>query len=208
MLALAATLLLRQSLARTPSPPVAPALTAFPLELPGPWLGRDVPLDPAILDELRVTEHLSRVYQAQPAGGAPAAPPIWLYVGYYANQRAGATYHSPRNCLPGGGWHIREADLSALPVAGPGDASVNRVVVERGRERQLVLYWYQERGRVVASEYAAKAYLVWDAFARNRTDGAIVRVSTPLERDRAEALARALAFVRESWPFLLRHLPA
>ena len=93
--------------------------------------------------------------------------------------------------------------------AGPGQpgAEVNRVVVEKDFERQLILYWYQERGRVVASEYAAKGYLVWDAMTRNRSDGALVRISTPVVGSEEEAYRHAVEFLRVAWQPLLLHLP-
>ena len=132
---------------------------------------------------------------------------IWLYVGYYGSQRTGATYHSPKNCLPGGGWVF----LSSEPVTGviPGrpTAAINRVVIEKGFDRQLILYWYQDRGRIVASEYAAKGYLILDATTRNRTDGALVRVSTSIVGSEDEAFRHAAAFVEQAYPALVAHLP-
>ena len=92
-------------------------------------------------------------------------------------------------------------------VPGAPRTPINRVVIEKGFDRQLILYWYQDRGRVVASEYAAKGYLIWDATTRNRTDGALVRISTPVVGTEEEAYGHALEFLRVSWPPLLLHLP-
>jgi len=188
----------------------------FPHALEG-WAGRDLEMDERVLSLLNPSDHVMRAYlppDSTAADGADlagrmrqSAAPVWLYVGYYGSQRRGASYHSPKNCLPGAGWQFE----SSVPVTGviPGApaTAVNRVVIEKGFERQLLLYWYQDRGRVVASEYAAKGYLIWDAMTRNRTDGALVRVSTPVVAEEEEAYRHALAFVRVSWGPLARHLP-
>ena len=196
------------SLARKP-------FAEFPLEL-GTFTGRDLTMDDDVLELLNLTDYVMRVYVpslSEPQAGAlegqtrQAAAPVYLYVGYYGSQRTGATYHSPKNCLPGGGWVFQSSDEVTGVIPGQPDASINRVVIEKGFDRQLILYWYQDRGRVVASEYAAKAYLIWDAATRNRTDGALVRVSTPLVGSEEEAFRQAVAFVREAWPFLGEHLP-
>jgi len=175
--------------------------SGFPLLLDG-WRGRDLALDADVLDLLQLTDYVMRVYTEE------AAPPVWLYVGYYASQRTGATYHSPKNCLPGGGWQFRSTGTVADVIPGQPAARVNRVVIERGTEQQLILYWYQDRGRVVASEYDAKGYLIWDAMTRNRTDGSLVRVTTPIVDSEEKAYRRAVDFVRAAWEPLTRHLPS
>lgn len=200
-----------------PEPAVArKAFSEFPLEL-GAFAGRDREMDERVLDLLKLTDYVMRVYvptsSERPESGAfegqtrQSAAPVWLYVGYYGSQRTGATYHSPKNCLPGGGWVFKSIE----PVRGviPDDpgAEINRVVIEKGFDRQLILYWYQDRGRVVASEYAAKGYLVWDAMTRNRTDGALVRITTPVVGGEEDAYQHALGFLRAAWEPLHPHLP-
>src|SRR6185312_3812618 len=91
----------------------------------------------------------------------------------------GESMHSPKNCLPGAGWEPIQSDLVPLPAAGPG-VEVNRYVVEKEGDRDLVLYWYQAQGRIIAREYWGKLYLVWDAMRQGRRDGAIVRVLVPM----------------------------
>jgi EpsI family protein len=146
------------------------------------------------------------------------ASALWLYVGYYKSQRTGVTYHSPLNCLPGSGWSIMSRDVVPLtvnhggrgqtqPFAAPSPIRVNHVVIQKGLEKQLILYWYQDRGRIVTSEYWAKGYLLWDAMTRNRTDGALVRLSIPVESTTDEALAMAEAFLRDTFPLLTEYLP-
>jgi EpsI family protein len=188
----------------------------LPLQI-GNFAGRDREMDADVLALLRLTDHVMRVYLPKVEGprtsGAfegqtrQAAAPVWLYVGYYGSQRTGATYHSPKNCLPGGGWVFKSSEPVKGVLPGRPDAAVNRVVIERGFDRQLILYWYQDRGRVVASEYAAKGYLILDAATRNRTDGALVRISTPVVGSEDEAFRHAAAFVEQLFPSLVAHLP-
>ena len=107
-----------------------------------------------------------------------------LYIAYYNSQRKGEAVHSPRSCLPGGGWQMRDFGQRELPaiVVGGQPLRVNRTLIELGDQRQLVYYWFQQRGRVITNEFAVKWYLFWDAITRHRTDGALVRSSTPLPR--------------------------
>jgi EpsI family protein len=188
----------------------------LPLQL-GSFAGRDREIDREVLDLLKLTDYVMRVYQpvssGEPAWGAfegqtrQAAAPVWLYVGYYGSQRTGVTYHSPKNCLPGGGWVFKSSEPVSGVLPGRPDTVVNRVVIEKGFDRQLILYWYQDRGRIIASEYAAKGYLILDATTRNRTDGALVRVSTPIVGTEREAFRHAVAFVEQAFPALTAHLP-
>jgi EpsI family protein len=98
-----------------------------------------------------------------------------LYIAYYNSQRKGEAVHSPRSCLPGGGWQMRDfgqrSELPGVPVDGQ-PLRVNRTLIELGNQRELVYYWFQQRGRVIDNEFAVKWYLFWDALTRHRTDGA------------------------------------
>ena len=160
-------------------------LADMPCAIDGWRCAGDTPLDRESLDVLRVDDYLNRGY-VDPAG-RPAA----LFVGYYASQRQGDTIHSPLNCLPGSGWEpisSRAVDLgehaSRLPA--------NEVVVQKGLDRQVVVYWYQGRGRQIAGDYLNKFWLVVDAMRLNRSDGGLVRVVAP-SPDAAEGFARAVA---------------
>jgi len=133
--------------------------------------------------------------------------PVWLYVGYYQSQRTGSTYHSPKNCLPGGGWQFVESDQVPVPVPGAESITINKVLIQKGLDKQVILYWYQDRGRVIASEYAAKGYLIWDAMTKNRTDGALVRISVPVSSTTDQAYEQGLAFLQDLWPLLHDYLP-
>ncbi len=101
-----------------------------------------------------------------------------LYVGYYASQRSGATYHSPQNCLPGAGWVMRDPQYIDITRPDGTTFRANRYIVENGPNRHIMIYWYQGRGRIEASEYTDKINTVWDSITRRRSDGAMVRIMT------------------------------
>jgi EpsI family protein len=175
-------------------------LSQFPARL-ADWQqrGADVRFDAATESVLLASDYLSRDYAT--ADGRFAN----FYVGYYATQRNGATYHSPLNCLPGSGWAMREPGVIRITPAGGGAPfDANRYIVENGNNRQLLLYWYQGRGRAVASEYWGKVYTVLDSVKRRRSDGAMVRVMVPFADDEAGALRTAADLAAQAAP----HLPA
>jgi EpsI family protein len=163
------------------------ALAEFPASL-GAWQqsGADTRFDAATESVLRADDYLARDYAT--ADGRAAN----FYVGYYATQRNGATYHSPLNCLPGAGWTMRDpALIRVTPADGGAPFEANRYVVENGDSREILLYWYQGRGRAVASEYWGKVYTVLDSVRRRRSDGAMVRVMVPFTDNEAGALRTA-----------------
>ncbi|HEY6301507.1 MAG TPA: EpsI family protein [Terriglobales bacterium] len=173
-LMLATALVLQAHKGREYSPPRTP-LSSLPSEIDG-WRGTDDALDQQTLDILGPGEFLLRDYD----NARQPQPWINLYIAYFPSQKAGDTIHSPDHCLPGAGWvpisrevvHIARPDGSWFPV--------NRYVISKLGDRKLVLYWFQAHGRVVASEYWAKYYLVSDSIRMNRSDGALVRLMTPM----------------------------
>jgi EpsI family protein len=180
--------------------PLRQSFADFPLQISDRWRGQELGMDKTIVDVLKVDDYMMRVYQ----GKEPA--PVWLYVGYYKSQRTGVSYHSPLNCLPGGGWTIMSRDI--VPITfGDRTVHVNKVLIKKGLESQIIIYWYQDRGRVIASEYWAKGYMVWDAATQDRTDGSLVRVSVPVGDSSDKAFAQGVDFVREVFPLLSRYLP-
>jgi EpsI family protein len=197
---------------RAARPEPAPARTSFdhfPMQL-GEWRGvQQPPLEPNVLAILGVDDYVTRAYVTPDRSG------VGLYIGYYGSQRQGDTMHSPLNCLPGSGWE--PVSKTMLPVsvesrvAGAPDQTItiNRYVIQKGLDKQLVLYWYQSHGRVVASEYWGKFYLIRDAVRMNRTDGALVRVIAPIigEEGGAQAERTAIQFVKVLFPFLGDYLP-
>jgi EpsI family protein len=148
------------------------------------WISaRQAPLDDEIVAILGVDDYVTRVYRK------PGATPVGLYIGYWQSQKQGDSIHSPQNCLPGAGWSpVSRADfVIGGATTMPGEPVVNRYVVQKGLDRQLVLYWYQSHGRIIASEYWGKIAQVADAIRLNRTDAAVIRVMTPIPRAGAEA---------------------
>lgn len=182
--------------------PLRRSFEEFPIQL-GPHRGVEEGLEPAIIKALGVTDYMMRLY------AAPGHLPIWLYVGYYASQRTGVIIHSPKQCLPGNGWSIVKSERVTIDVPGSAQRAItiNRVIVAKGQDRQVVLYWYQERGRVVASEYWGKAYMVWDSVTRTRTDGALVRVSAPIVGSEQDADRQVTEFSQRIFPLLTEYLP-
>ena len=181
-------------------------MSACPVEI-SDWSGQNAEaFDEKVLAVLGVDEYLHRVYVNR--RGAT----VGLYIGYYRSQREGDTIHSPMNCLPGGGWIPAETTRIQVPVrdadSAPQTIEVNRLVIEKALDRQLVIYWYQGHGRVVASENWNKIYMVLDALRTNRTDGAMVRIIVPIADSADDAEREAIDFVQSIFPMLSRYLPA
>lgn len=178
-------------------------LKEFPAQIES-WqrVGADEVLDQRTADVLRADDFLSRVYQR--ADGRFAS----FYVGYFATQRTGATYHSPLNCLPGSGWTLNDpATIRITPADGSAPFEANRYIVQNGDEKQMLIYWYQGRGRKVASEYWGKIYTVLDSVRRRRSDGAIVRVMVPVGKSEQASLDAATAFAAQVAPILPGFVP-
>jgi EpsI family protein len=196
--------------AERPEPvPVRTSFSTFPMQVEE-WRGvQQPPLEPAVLAVLGVDDYLTRAYFTPDRVG------VGLYIGYWGSQRQGDTMHSPLNCLPGSGWEPVSQSTISMNVSAPDLASasevvLNRYVVQKGLDRQLVVYWYQSHGRVVASEYWGKFYLIRDAVRLNRTDGALVRVISPVAADdtgERRAEQTAVQFVKALFPVLGSYLP-
>lgn len=189
--------------------PARAAFTGFPIRI-GPWQGRNTePFTKEVLAVLGADDYLSRTYRQGPNV-------VGLYVGYYESQRQGDTIHSPLNCLPGAGWQPLSKSylpISVVDAAGnTSEITVNRYVIEKGLDQQVVLYWYQSHGRVVANEYRSKLYMIFDAARLNRSDAALVRVTSPRIGSGAAAEsaadARAVEFVKTMFPLLANFLPS
>jgi len=176
----------------------------FPTTL-GEWRGRLSTLDASTEQFLGLTDYILSDY-AKKDGRA-----VNLYVAYYASQRNGLSPHSPSVCIPGNGWQIVNLDRTNYTS---GDSTVslplNRVVIGRGTSKQLVYYWFEERGMKIANEYLSKLYLLRDAMFKNRTDGALVRLTTPVYPGESEddAEKRLQEFTKTLVPTLNGYLPA
>lgn len=177
-------------------------LLEFPKAV-GSWtqMGGDQRFDKETLSVLRASDYLMRDYQT--SNGRVAN----LYVGYYASQRDGATYHSPLNCLPGSGWTMNEPGKITVSPAGRPAFVANRYVIQNGDRKELLVYWYQGRGRSVASEYWGKIYTVIDSVRLRRSDGAMVRVMVPIGGSEAEAIAAATDLAASASSVLPEYIP-
>lgn len=181
------------------------ALKDFPQAV-GSWrqVGADQRFDAETERVLRADDYVSRVYTREDGRAAQ------VYVGYYATQKNGATYHSPLNCLPGSGWEMSQpGKITVTPAGGARAFEANRYIIQNGSDRQLLAYWYQGRGRTMSSEYWGKIYTVIDSISRRRSDGAMVRVMMPLGAGQQEqsALEAAVNLAAEVSPVLPGFVP-
>jgi EpsI family protein len=167
----------------------------------GVWRGEERPLGEETVREVGATDYANRLYGTQ--GGAP----IQLYIGYHSSQRAGDTIHSPKNCLPGAGWDPIHSGYVTISLPDGRQIVVNEYVIQHEQDKQLVFYWYQGRGRVIASEYRSKFWMVTDAISRKRTDGALIRVNTSLNDGETGARSRLVSFTQFLFPYLDQLIP-
>ncbi|HSJ13150.1 MAG TPA: EpsI family protein [Longimicrobiales bacterium] len=213
----------------------SPLDVEVPRELAG-WSGRDVEVSEAERRVAGMSSYIMRVYQppeavaaeqgamavaaeaaaagrvgARPAGedAASSIAPGWftVYVGYYESQAQGRTIHSPKNCLPGGGWEPLTSGRETI-ATGLGAVTVNRYLIANGEAKSLVLYWYQGRGRVEANEYTVKWDLLRDQALLGRSDEALVRVIVPVHTTEDEAFAQAERVAKQLVEHVDRALPA
>jgi EpsI family protein len=163
-------------------------LAEFPMSLDG-WEGTTTSLDRDTEKVLAADDYLLANYKS-----AAAVPMVNLLISYYASQTKGSAMHSPEVCIPAGGWEVSrwgQYDVS-LQQLGSTPLPVNRAIIQKGLSRQLVYYWFEQRGRHLTSDYWAKAYTVWDSVSRGRSDGALVRVVTPIDNSDVEAADKRL----------------
>jgi len=184
--------------------PAREMLASLPHQL-GPWTGTDIAIPQDILDILGAGDFLLRVYRTSET----PQPYVDLFIAYFPSQRSGDSIHSPKNCLPGAGWSPVESERVTLSLPGHTPFPANRYVIAKGEDRMLVLYWYLAHDRAVASEYWAKFYLVADAMRLNRSDGSLIRVTTPLGRgeNMDTAQQRLLSLAENVTPLIDRYIP-
>ncbi len=193
-LMLVAQLAIQQGYSRQESVPNVPSLKEIPTSFPNWNLLQEGVIEQGVLDVLKADEAITRYY-------GDGQGYLSLFMAYFKTQRTGQAPHSPKNCLPGGGWTPTESGEVVIPLPAQGrEITVNKYLVSKGDSSSLVLYWYQSVDRVVASEYLAKIYLVTDAIRYNRTDTALVRVVVPVGNgDVDKALARGTDFIQQSF---------
>jgi len=180
--------------------PIRKPLATFPIDLDG-WRGRETPLlSDREFEILRPSDYLIRLYQDR------AGRDLVLYIGYWATQRRGAQIHSPKNCLPGGGWMPLEA--SVVPVdLGERRIEVNRYLLQKGDSYLLVVYWFQSQGQAIARELDSRIAMVKNSLLHHRSDGAVVRVSTEVRGGVPETWDRLVDYIRVMYPKLREFLP-
>lgn len=201
---LGATAVLLHSRSRAENLPPRMEFGAFPPKI-GDWEGTEQPIPADDRKVLGEGDFLYRIYRRD-----SREPYIDIFLAYFPSQRAGSTFHSPQHCLPGEGWTPLEHTRIRLAPVGKNAPPVNLEYIAKGSLRQVVLYWYQVHGRVVASDYWARFYLVADSIKLHRSDGAMVRIITPLAQGEPPdaGLQRLMKFVREMSPLLGPYIPS
>ncbi|MGE3814422.1 MAG: VPLPA-CTERM-specific exosortase XrtD [Nitrospiraceae bacterium] len=185
--------------------PVRSNFVDFPMNLRA-WQGTHLPMEPQYLSVLQLDDYLLADYSS--VNGER----VNVYVAYYGSQEKGRSAHSPQSCIPGGGWEIdshRSMDLSVEDHDHGVTHPVNRVLIKKDRQQQLVLYWFKQRERLLSNEYLVKLYLFWDALTKGRSDGALIRLASAIEPGESEESAerRLVELARQVQPELSRYLP-
>lgn len=180
------------------------SLDKFPIDV-GSWRGQRDRIKDIYLEELDLTDYVIADYVDE------RRRKVNFYAAYYASQRAGESAHSPQSCLPGGGWKINKITQQKIDNVLPGNVSINinRVQIQMGESKILVYYWFQQRGRVITNEYLVKWYLLVDGLQRNRTDGALVRLTTMIAPDEEwrDGDEKIVDFMRDMTPILKDYVP-
>lgn len=184
--------------------PVKP-LSAFPRQIED-WIGEEGRFDDKIYEVLGVDDSFLCDYSR------PDGRRVQLYIGYYYSQREGELIHSPKNCMPGAGWSIIRSSLEELKIpckTNDRKIKVVKLLLKKGLERQIVLYWFQSRGRFIVSEYMQKIYLVIDSITRRRTDGSFVRITASVkEKNEDTAMNDLKGFAERIIPVLQEFIPS
>ncbi len=178
-------------------------LDSFPVHV-GEWTGTRIQLDKKTETILNADSYASIMF-----AGQRDQPGIFFFSVYYDRQTPEKNIHSPENCLPSSGWTILSRKTIEIPLFGKSlpPVPVNYNVIQKELEKQLVLYWYQERGNLFANEYMGRVYLIRDALRLHRTDGALVRVSMPITESPEKTLRIETKFLRSAMPILSAYIP-
>lgn len=177
----------------------------FPSNL-GEWSSVSTRLEPEIEEILGADDYINATFFRP-----DSSETINFFAAWYAKQTEGQGIHSPEVCLPAGGWEVfaLEATQISIPDTVYGDFMVNRAIIEKGLSRQLVYYWFEQRGERMTNDFAAKFAVVYDSLTIGRTDGALVRFVTPIGENETpeEADARMQAFMVDVLDRLPRFIP-
>lgn len=179
--------------------PPRESFNTFPMTI-GKWHGFSYPFINNENSILRLADYLQANYQSQ-------HQTINLYIGYASTQHDGFVPHSPKACIPGGGWEVLSVTNPAIALSSGKTIHVTRLLIDRGMDKQVVYYWFHQRGRDLGNEYSMKFALLEDAIRINRTDGAIVRLTMPVTEDTATTDRDLRHFLRRVYPLLPRYIP-
>ncbi len=191
-------------LSHTRNTPLKKPFSSFPNQI-GEWTGKEERFEQRIYDVLGVDDSILSNFQTSDGRQ------VQLYVGFYQSQREGDLIHSPKNCMPGAGWNIINTSIEELiiPNYNPEKIHLINLMLKKGDQRQVALYWFQSRGRFISSEYLQKIYLVIDSITRQRTDGSFVRLIAPvLKRDEEKAVKDMKDFAKLLIPILEEYIPS
>ena len=201
---LGATLVLSQGVEFREKIPIKKSFEEFPVQI-GEWSGTRQSMEQKFVDELDLSDYVTMDYQNKQGKS------VNFYVAYYESQRKGESIHSPATCLRGGGWIFNQAGAVTIPVTAYGSSfmNVNRAFMQKGAYKQLSYYWFPHRGRILTNAYQLKIFAFWDALTKQRTDGALVRVITPVYESETlkYAEARLQEFTKEIVPVLAGYIP-
>ncbi len=178
--------------------------SSFPKKI-GEWVGEEEHFDQKVYDVLGVDDSYLANYYTQDGRY------VQLYIGYYESQREGVQIHSPKHCMPGGGWNITESSIEEVAFAGdnPHKIKVIKLLLEKDGQKQVVLYWYQSNGRFISSEYTQRIYMVIDSITKHRTDGSFIRIIAPVADNNEEmALKNLKGFAEKLIPILKEYIPS
>jgi EpsI family protein len=193
--------------------PYSEPLNRMPTVIDG-LVSQDLPLEDEVLAVLGKGDFLNRIYSVPTSRAVSMRPtdtaPVSLFIGYFATQRTGQSIHSPQHCLPGAGWTFDSQGYTTLDDINGKPFNVGEYVINNGESKQYVIYWYEAHGRSIANEYKAKAYMLADAIRYNRTDGALVRIITPIAGSESVSSARdrAVRFTQHMTPYLSQFIPS
>lgn len=204
MVLLGTTLALSQGVEFREKIPMSKSFDLFPLET-GDWVGTRQTMEEKFIDELDLSDYT--IIDYKDLGGRR----VNFYVAYYESQRKGESIHSPATCLPGSGWLFKKAGRTSVPMPSleGGPMPVNQALVQKGDVQQLSYYWFPQRGRILTNAYQLKIFAFWDALTRQRTDGALVRLITPVYafEELQDAETRLHGFMRDVVPVLGEFIP-
>ena len=171
----------------------------FPINWKG-WEGSSYYFDSDVLDKLRVSEYIMRGY-------TKGADKVNIYIGYYGTQKKDAQIHSPKHCLPGSGWFELSETKKSLDINGVGKMDFVEAVYQKGKEKEIFVYWYKMKDTYITNEYILKLYMIFNSLKYRRNDAAFIRISAPITNDVVSTEKTIEQFMKDFLPLLKEYLP-